>query len=119
QQRTELGRQLRQRLLADHVGEGWCLRLAALYRLTDDLRHAPRPIAEVRAGSAEPADVCLSLWCAMRNGRKGAFRGVMRTESELLAHEAFVAKVAADYARGRRHAWRAVVESPWQWPLWR
>lgn len=116
-QRAALGSMLRERLLIDHVGEGWLKLLTTLYHQTDRLTHNPHPIDKSPFHATE-ADISLSLWHVMA-GRTLAPRKPDDIEGATLCHTAFVAKVSGNYAMARRYAWRAVRHDPFQLTLWR
>jgi len=116
-QRFVLGRALRDRLLIDHVGEGWLNHLAALYQETDILTHRPRPIPVSSCNTSE-ADISLSLWDVMADSKNSTFISE-NFEGAVLRHKAFVAKYVGDFTIARRFAWRAVQQDPYQWLSWR
>lgn len=107
ERRIAFGEALRQRLLAEHVGEGWLRHLRALYAHTDRLVHQPLPIPPNRCMHAE-ADVRLSLWNVMADGVTNHRSADLDSAHAALRHAAFVFKEAGDYARARRYAWQAV-----------
>jgi hypothetical protein len=116
--RVELGKTLRNRLLVDHVGEGWLHRLTALYKETDRLSHRPGPIP-VSTCSMANEDVGLSLWNVMANGKTNHNDALVNIEGARLNHTAFVAKEVGDYAKARRFAWRVLLANPCRRATWR
>lgn len=116
--RVDLGNKLRERLLADHLGNGWLDRLAALYRETDRLAHSPKPIP-VAECCVTDGDISLSLWNVIADG-KSSYKGNSKDPEEtFLCHSAFVAKEVGDYATARRFAWQALLHDCFSWPKWR
>lgn len=118
EQRVELGKILRNRLLFDHVGEGWLHRLAAVYQKSDHLSHDPGAIP-VSTCSMTDADIGLSIWNVMANGKTDSMDSPWDAAGSVLRHHAFVAKYVGDYATARRYAWSAVRHNPYQRELWR
>ena len=118
EQRAELGRALRDRLIVDHVGRGWMSHLASLYGATDGLVHCPRPIPDSTC-QPTPADVGLGLWSAVGDGRTSAGEAALGSREGTLRHEAFVARSVGDYPTARRAAWRAARRDPRQLASWR
>lgn len=118
EQRIMLGKALRERLLADHVDDGWRERLAAVYRQADRMTHCPRPIP-VTGCCTTDADIGLSLWHAVACRRNGKPASLPWGKAAVLYHAAFVAKEAGDYAGARRFAWRAVRHTPLSRESWR
>jgi hypothetical protein len=118
ERRAELGQQLRNRLLLANVGDGWVARLADLYRQTDRLTHNPRPIPST-ACSATDADITLSLWHVVADGRTYSMDTSSDPVSAVLCHSAFVAREVGNYASARRFAWRAVRHDPFRRTSWR
>lgn len=116
--RAEFGQVLRKRLLVDHVGEGWLTRLAAIYQETDRLTHGPGPIP-ISPCSIEGADIGLSLWRVMADGKSCSRRASMEEAKVVLCHAAFVARDVGNYAAARRYAWTAMWQDPLQWMSWR
>lgn len=116
--RAAFGASLRERVRSQHVGDGWLDRLSALYRCTDVLAHRPSPIPAT-ACSTDGADIGLSLWHVMADGRTNYRAGQSLDPTALLRHAAFVAKDAGDYAGARRMAGRAVLASPLDPASWR
>ena len=115
-QRAELGTRLRERLMVDHVGEGWLNWLAALYQRTDLMTHRPQAVP-VSTCITTDADIGLSIWNAMSDGTyKIAFEDHVESS---LSHTAFAAKEAGDYAKARRFAWRALLHNPYRGAFWR
>lgn len=106
ERRIEFGAALRQRLLAEHVGEGWLRHLRLLYAHTDRLVHRPRPLPPTPCMLAE-ADVRLSLWNVMADGVTSHRHADLDSAHAALRHAAYVFKEAGDYARARRYAWQA------------
>ena len=116
--RVAFGEELRMRLLLDHVGEGWLERLEGVYRATDELGHRPRRVPVTQCEATE-MDLGLSRWNIMAEGRwksRGLPEDAAGAEPR---HSAYVAKVVGDFDRARRHALRAVRESPSSWNSWR
>lgn len=116
--RAELGRQLRERLLKDHVGAGWLDQLDAFYRRADRLMHRPQPIPASKF-SATAADIGLSLWHAAADGKTYTTGNPDDEIGARLRHSAFVAKYVGDYASARRFAWHAVRHDPCGRASWR
>jgi len=114
----ELGEQLRNRLLVDHLGQGWLDRLADIYRATDRLTHRPRPIP-VSPCMTEEGDIGLSLFHMAVDGRKYSMDYSRDGMLAVLCHSSFVAKDTGDYAKARRFAWRAVRHDPYRRASWR
>ena len=118
EKRVAIGETLRERLLIDHVGEGWRDRLANMYQETDRLTHNPRSIP-VSSCIMTDADIGLSLRHVMADG-KTHFKG---TSGEgvlaVLCHNAYAAKEVGNYAKARRFAWRAMWHDPYQQAAWR
>lgn len=117
-QRVALGKTLRERLLIDHVGEGWLHRIAAVYQKTDRLTHRPAPIP-ASSCSITDADVGLSLWNTVADGKTNFASASGDGPGAVLRHKAFLAKYVGDYATARRVAWRAVRHDPYQRASWR
>ena len=117
-QRVELGAKLRKRLLVDHVGEGWLHHLDALYQQTDCLTHSPRPIPSSPC-STKNADVSLSQWNVMADGKTNFVVTSRDAIAAVLRHDAFLARYVGDYAMARRYAWRAILSNPYRWVSWR
>lgn len=115
EQRLALGWLLRERLLVDHVGEGWLERLAGVYAATDRLAHTPRPLPTAPCVASGPA-IGLSLWHTLAGGpaEPGA-----TDAGAILGHKAFVAKTVGDYAKARRYARQAIGHAPYRSALWR
>ena len=99
-ERMALGHELRRRLVADHVGDGWTARLAAIYRHTDALVHRPRAIPETPCSTSD-ADRSLSLWRVL------ASSGGADTHAVAI-HAGQVARFAGDHAGARAQALRAL-----------
>jgi glycosyltransferase involved in cell wall biosynthesis len=118
ERRAELGETLQKRLLVDHVGEGWLDRLASLYLETDRLTHRPRPIP-VSTCSMTYADISLSLWHVVADGKTYTVGASGDGVGALLCHSAFVAKDVGNYTSARRFAWRAVRRGPFRRAVWR
>lgn len=116
--RMELANKLRTRLLLDHVGEGWLRRLTALYAVTDRLIHRPGTIP-ISSCSVERADIGLSLWHVMADGKDCASGVQLDGTKALHCHTSFVARRIGDYATARRAAVKVVLEAPLQWMSWR
>lgn len=116
-ERIMLGKTLRERLLRDHVGEGWLERLAAVYRQTDGLAHEPRPIPASACADTE-ADIGLSHWGVMGHSNIYFASTSNGGEGAVLVHGSLVAKWAGDFARAHRFAWRAVRLNAYRWAVW-
>lgn len=116
-ERIMLGKTLRERLLVDHVGEGWLERLAAVYQQTDGLAHEPRPIPASACADTE-ADIGLSHWGVMGHSNIYFASTSNGGEGAVLVHGSLVAKWAGDFARARGFAWRAVQLNPYRWAVW-
>jgi glycosyltransferase involved in cell wall biosynthesis len=70
-ERRQLGASLRERIIAAHVGRGWCQRLAAVYAAMERAQHQPRAIPRAEC-SADPEDIALSAWQdAVKEGGSG------------------------------------------------
>jgi glycosyltransferase involved in cell wall biosynthesis len=118
QQRVALGESLRDRLLIDHVAEGWLDRLAALYRETDRLIHCPKIIPFAPCSNTF-ADISLSLWHVMADGKTNSPFTPEDKEEALICHKAFLAKFCCDFATARRFAWQAILINPYRFAIWR
>jgi glycosyltransferase involved in cell wall biosynthesis len=116
--RVELGALLRGRLQAEHVGNGWLQRLATVYGATDLLSHRPGSIPDAHC-STTAADVSLSLWHAMADGKTYTTGAQETGYVGLLRHSASIAKYSGDYHSARRDAWRAVWHAPGERASWR
>lgn len=116
--RIQLGQQLRERLLVDHVGEGWLTQLSRVYEETDGLTHSPRPIPLSHCSSTK-ADIGLTLRNFMADGRTSTVSISGGGGAALLRHKAFVAKHVGDYASARQCAWRAMLADPLRQISWR
>jgi len=82
------------------------------------LAHRPRRIpAESCVNTA--ADVCLSQWHAVSDGRSFSFSSPSDMESSVLLHTGFLAKEVGDYGRARTCAWSALKASPRRLCSWR
>jgi hypothetical protein len=112
------GELLRERVLSQHVGDGWLDRLSNLYQRTDGLAHRPSPIP-VTACSTRGADIGLSLWHVMADGRTNHRRALSSDRNAPLRHAAYVAKDAGDYASARQLATRALLADPLHPGSWR
>jgi glycosyltransferase involved in cell wall biosynthesis len=117
EQRLELGRLLRGRLLVDHVGQGWLERLAVVYQESARLTHNPQPIPTCPCGMTD-SDIGLSLWHVMADGRTNASVGSTDEVSALLGHSAAVSTFVGDYVKARRFAWRTVQRDPYRVASW-
>jgi len=117
-QRVTLGETLRKQLLVDHVGDGWLRCLAAVYQKTDILKHQPKPIPPSTCCITD-ADISLSLWHAVADGRKYSICATEDNVVAALRHSAFVAKEVGNYKNARMFSWRAVWHDPSQWASWR
>ena len=115
--RVFFGESLRERVRSHHVGDGWLDRLSALYQCTDPLVHRPSPIPTTEC-STSGADIGLSLWHVMADGRTNHRVGSSLDPAALLRHAAFVAKDAGDYASARQKAGRAVLAGPFEAESW-
>jgi hypothetical protein len=116
--RVAFGEALRERVRSHHVGDGWLDRLSALYRCTDALTHRPSPIPTTTCRTSS-ADIGLSLWRVMADGRTIHGAGASLGTTALLRHAAYVAKDVGDYARARKMATRAVLANPFEAASWR
>ncbi|MGZ8941325.1 MAG: glycosyltransferase family 4 protein [Methylobacter sp.] len=116
--RAKFGEMLRNRLLLEHTMDGWLSRLTKMYEETDFLMHCPKPIP-IASSSLTNADIGLSLWHIMANG-KNSFTGIpANLLNAVLCHTSFVAKEVGNYKVARRNAWFAVRQNPLAWPQWR
>jgi glycosyltransferase involved in cell wall biosynthesis len=116
--RVRLGKILRERLLVDHVREGWLHRLAAIYKEMDGLTHAPKPIP-LSLCSMAAEEIGLSHW-HVNSGCRTYFSGNLGDMGTVFSHAASVATYAGNFAEARRFAWRAVRQHPYgraQWHL--
>jgi hypothetical protein len=118
EQRVELGKMLQKRLLADHVGEAWLARLAAVYHETHCLAHRPRPVP-LSPCSITDSDIGLSLWHVVADGKTYSTSNQADGVKAVLCHTAFVAKEVCDYSKARRFAWRAFCHDPYRRASWR
>jgi glycosyltransferase involved in cell wall biosynthesis len=118
ERRLEMGRMLKKRLLIDHVGKGWLTRLAEIYHETATLTHNPRPIPVSECNITE-ADIGLSLWNVIADGKSKQKNPLDIDEGAVLRHAAFVAKYVGDSVRARQFAWRAVCHDPYRRISWR
>jgi hypothetical protein len=116
--RITLGKELRERLLVDHVDEGWLGRLAAVQLEMDGLPHHPRPISESPCCLTE-VDVGLSLFNVAADGRTSSTAPTGDAVVAVLRHRAFVSKYVGNYAAAGQHAWHAVLADPHQLASWR
>jgi hypothetical protein len=116
--RAELGETLRNRVLSDHVGEGWLRRLASVYSKTDGLAHRPSPIPAAPCSTTD-ADTGLSLWCAGGHSKTSAEMISSDPVAALLRYAAYVAKHVGDYGTARRFAWQACQHDRSQIASWR
>ncbi|MPZ20449.1 MAG: glycosyltransferase [Luteitalea sp.] len=116
--RLELGDRLRACLLAEHIGEGWQARLAQVYRQTDHGTHQPQAIP-VSSSRTTAADVGLSMWHVVGDGKTYSPPSSDDDRHALLCHSAFVAKEVGNYAGARRLAWCAVRQHPSRRAPWR
>lgn len=116
--RMELAQMLRTRLLVDHVGEGWLEQLRAIYEVTDHLKHCPRTIP-LSSCSLERADIGLSLWHVMADGKDDSSGAQLEGPKALHSHISFVARRIGDYTTARRYALKVIREAPLQWMSWR
>lgn len=119
-ERIMQGKMLRERLLMDHVGEGWLNRLAAIYQQTDRLMqaHDPQPIPVSICTNTE-ADIGLSLWGVMGHSNVYFTATSGGGVDAVLVHSSLVAKWAGDFSKARRFAWRAIQHNPYRWAVWR
>lgn len=111
-QREQLGHTLRNRVLVDHVGQGWLTQLAKLYNETDHLSHAPAPIPRSQC-LFSPEDIGLSLWKVFPRVENISCR-----KEAVLTHTAFIWKQAGNFRESRRYAWRAIRKNPFQLFRW-
>jgi hypothetical protein len=116
--RLQLGAALRERLMIDHLGNGWLDRLATVYKSTDSLTHNPRPLPRTPCATSD-ADISLSLWHAVADGKSYTADTACDRVGATLRHTAFVAKSVGDYSNARRFAWRAVRHDPQKRCSWR
>jgi glycosyltransferase involved in cell wall biosynthesis len=114
QERMRLGAALRERLLLDHVGEGWLRRLAGIY---DELKHGLHQPAHIPSAVCDesPVDMRLGQWADGMTNHK-LDHGDRRA---ILLHSAFTAKEVGDFSRARRFALSAVLANPCHGPSWR
>jgi glycosyltransferase involved in cell wall biosynthesis len=120
EERVMLGKALRERLLTDHVGEGWLNRLTAVYQHADRLMqaHDPRPIPVSICANTD-ADIGLSHWSLMGHGNIYFTATSEGGEEAVLIHSSLVTKWAGDFSKARRFAWRAIQHNPYRWAVWR
>ena len=118
QGRHALGAKLRERLLVDHVGEGWLGRLRQLYAESDALKHEPREIP-VAPCSLSDADLSLSVWNVMAEGEAYASGTARDVAWAALCHAASIASIAGDVGAARANALRALLHSPTRRASWR
>ena len=71
ERRRSLGSALRDRVLAQHTGEGWRRRLHGVYAEAGSLKHEPRPIPCSQYVASE-TDRALSAWQAFLSGGGGS-----------------------------------------------
>ena len=116
--RRAMGDLLRQRLLVDHVGDGWLGRLRTLYETTDALKHEPRTIP-VAPCNRENTDISLSGWNVMAEGEAYSSGGPRDAHWAALCHAASIAQIAGDHATARSNAVRALLHSPARRASWR
>jgi glycosyltransferase involved in cell wall biosynthesis len=116
EERLALGNTLRNRLLLDHVGQGWLDRLGAVYRETDRLTHEPRRIPTSSCMTTD-GDIGMGVWSAMVDASAASNRD--DAAQEWLCHAAYAAKEAEEYAMARRYAWRTLWHDPHLWAAWR
>lgn len=116
--RDSLGRQLRERLLQAHVGDGWMECLQNVYQFTDKLQHYPRylPICEIGYSSV---DLCLSHWHVVPNGKDHVAVTEENAASALACHSSYVARYVGDISASRRFAWKAAILNPMTKHPWR
>lgn len=117
-QRIALGRALRARVLASHVGDAWLDHLSRVYLHTDRLAHQARSLPASPC-SLSRDDIGLSLWSVVTDGVGQHRGGELGSAGAMWRHSAFVAKDAAHYAAARRLAWRAVMAEPRSRHSWR
>lgn len=116
ERRVELGRALRERLLADHVGPGWARRLEHLHQALQGVEHATSRIA-LRSKQVTNADVGMSEW---RSDVASEAIGVEADEKTVLAiHRALTARLAENFVAARRGALGGIARSPFNVTLWR
>ena len=65
------------------------------------------------------ADIGLSLWHVMADGKRYSPGGSKDELSAVLGHSAFAAKYVGNYAKARRFAWHAVQHDPYRRASWR
>jgi glycosyltransferase involved in cell wall biosynthesis len=118
ERRAEFGEMLRTRLLAEHVGEGWLARLAAIYKETDRSTHGPRPIP-ISHCNIGGEDIGLSLWHVMADGKSFSTGAPADDAKAVIYHTVFVVKDVGNYSAARRYAWSLLWRDPLAWPSWR
>lgn len=119
QLRKERGELLRRRLLVDHVSPNWRTRISGVYEMSDGLSHDPQPIPIGRC-EREPADIGMSLWHVMADGRSHASAAKNDCgELALLRHSAFVAKYAGDFGSACRYSLQAIGRGLFNRSSWR
>jgi len=111
--RASTGAELRERLLVDHVGDGWLERLRAVYEEVARLPHAPTtiPSTEPRHDSA---DLGLAQWNALGGGA-----GDGDATWAALAHTASISQLTGDAGRARWCALAAWLRAPARKASWR
>lgn len=117
-ERERLAEELSERIQRDHVGEGWIHRLSPVYAATDHLGHRPHRIPATTCQSS-PADVGLSHWRIMADGRSTAPVDSGDIDSALLAHRAYVARETHEYVESVRHAGSVLRKGPLTSAAWR
>lgn len=116
--RESFGKQLRERLLQAHVGDGWLECLQSVYQLTDKLSHYSKslPICEIGYSSV---DLCLSHWHVVPNGKDHVAVTEENVSSALACHSSYVARYVGDISASRRFAWKAAISNPIAKHSWR
>ena len=117
--RMEHGESLRRRLLIDHVSPNWRPRLSGVYQISDGLDHGSQPIP-IGQCEREQADIGMSLWHVMADGRSPASAAKNDCgELALLRHSAFVAKYAGDFGSACRYSLQAIGHGLFSRHSWR
>jgi glycosyltransferase involved in cell wall biosynthesis len=116
--RESLGREMRNRLLQSHVGDGWLECLHAVYQFTDKLQHHPKYLSSC-GPSYSAADICLSHWHVVPNGKDHVAVTEQNAASALACHSSYVARYVGDISASRRFAWKAAILNPIAKHSWR